>query len=262
MENRDEKLANELLDIIYAVKEDGEEDFSGLELEKPPKIGRGEPPEEKAKQGKGPSEAVTYIPAEYGPDGREETDPLLLKKLEEEDEKEIMKAVKKIREVGTGSAVLPVSNLLMHRSLKVKCEAVVTLGCLDDPRAAPPLVELLGNDDLRDFAFRSLRKLGTKAVPELVYALHHKDRITRFEAVRLLEEMKDIRSLTWLIRALTEKDKAVRKRTASAIMKFGKEAVWDAAGTHELHILLESKEIEDSLKDYLRAMPGMRVLQE
>lgn len=70
--------------------------------------------------------------------------------------------------------------------LEVKKNAVIALGWLREPRATEPLVDLLGDFELEEFAVGSLAAIGDQALPALTQALEYSNPKVRIAALRCL----------------------------------------------------------------------------
>ena len=140
----------------------------------------------------------------------------------------------------------------------IRQEAASLLGTLKDPRAVPPLISLLQDQDrsVREAAIEALRSIGSPAVeavgvcltePDLsiqesasailagiadervlaplTKALHSSDWIVRMHAAKALGRVRNADTVAPLIPLLQDKVKAVREEAAAALAAIGDAAI-------------------------------------
>jgi len=98
-------------------------------------------------------------------------------------------------------------------------EAAALLGNFADPRAIPPLMLVLHDEDraVRDAAAMALRKIGRAALPELIRALNDPNGNVQEAAVSILKDLPDASTVEPLIECLASKNWILRMHAAKAL---------------------------------------------
>ena len=109
----------------------------------------------------------------------------------------------------------------------VRLEAAKALGRVGDPAAVPALLNALhgADEQLGSIIFTSLVHLGHLAVPALVDASASSSAWMRWNSVRALSRISDIRALPVLAKALSDTDHSVAWMAAKGLVHFGKKSV-------------------------------------
>jgi len=105
--------------------------------------------------------------------------------------------------------------LLDHKRMGTRLEAVIALGEIGSQRAVEPLLEIVNsgsakdpddreNPEVRRLAVEALGKIGGKAVTKLVDILQNKGSSMRVDAIQALEKLGDDRAVLPLIEVLGE----------------------------------------------------------
>ncbi len=160
-------------------------------------------------------------------------------------------AVIKLGETGFSQAVKPLLEALKDENPSVRKQAALSLAYFQDSRTFDPLLEISLNDEapavrasalatlsrtgdvrvpviladalsdpeieVRKEACKAFRRTGNVFIDYLIKTLSHKDPIARLNAVRLLGESHDSRSLDPLITALSDEDVNVRNEAVIAL---------------------------------------------
>ncbi len=109
--------------------------------------------------------------------------------------------------------------------------AAMVLGAINDPRAAEPLIKLLGHSspDLRGAAYQALLSIGPPAVPALLDALEKPGKTERTVIVRILASIGDYGATEALV-ALLRKDPSTsfRMEVATALGRIKDRTACDA----------------------------------
>ena len=132
----------------------------------------------------------------------------------------------KVTEMGE-LAVDSLVNALEDEDEEVRSRAAWALGVIGSPRAVDSLVSALEDPvrDVRVKAAGSLKKIGTHCTDALLQALQEGGDELRKEAARVLGDIKDLRAVPFLVKALGDPDEKVRGRAANALEKIGEPAV-------------------------------------
>ena len=106
----------------------------------------------------------------------------------------------------------------------VQRESVKALGRTGTAAAVPALFSLLQHADeqLAGQIFSSLVRLGPAAVPALIETSASNSQWIRWHCIRALGEIRDIRALSPLVRALADTDRAVAWMAAKGLVSFGR----------------------------------------
>jgi len=176
--------------------------------------------------------------------------PVLLDSVKDKQPEIRAKAIKILGERKYHKAVLPIIARLGDKDTRVKREAVVALGNIHDRRAVDPLILMMNSTDwvLRSKcavalgnlgdkkaistliqalgdpvysvqwrAYKAIVKIGFEAVMPLCVALKNKNVHMRRLAATTLEELRDRRSVPYLIKAINDKDPYVRGNVIAAL---------------------------------------------
>jgi HEAT repeat protein len=112
--------------------------------------------------------------------------------------------------------------------LPARLRAIRALGCLQDERAGPVLVEVLADFDhvdLHHAAAQALAELKEHALPALLAALRHPAQHVRWHACRLLGELGDARAAPALAEALDDESYTIRWAAAETLPSLGPAAI-------------------------------------
>jgi HEAT repeat protein len=106
----------------------------------------------------------------------------------------------------------------------VQRESAKALGRTGNPAAVPALLNLLQHADeqLASLIFSSLVQLGPSAVPALIETSASSSPWMRWHCIRALGEIRDLRALPPLVRALADTDRAVSWMAAKGLISFGR----------------------------------------
>ncbi len=132
----------------------------------------------------------------------------------------------------------PVLIEALHDPLpEVQLQAAKALGHTHNPAAVPALLSLLQHADeqLSNQVFSSLAQLGPVAVPALIEGSTSRSPWMRWHCIRALGEIRDLRSLAVLVRALADTDHAVAWMAAKRLAPFGRLCVGPV-----LHLLISA----------------------
>ncbi|MBN1893988.1 HEAT repeat domain-containing protein, partial [bacterium] len=136
-----------------------------------------------------------------------------------------------LREMNDPSALPHYMQALTDTSANVRLEAVRGLGKNASEQAVAPLIEAAKNDRdpyVRAEAVRFLREIGVGRPSALEYALaalSDPDRDVRSQAAMLLGNFRDDRSISPLIRAMTDRHWIVRESAEISLHNFGERSV-------------------------------------
>ena len=105
-------------------------------------------------------------------------------------------------------AQTPLFQLLIDDDDMVRLAAGVALGCLGDARTVPFLLKAIREGDMRiqRVAKKAIDALGSNATPDLVQALRVEAMPYKLDAMKILQELKDPRSILALIESLLDDD--------------------------------------------------------
>jgi HEAT repeat protein len=109
----------------------------------------------------------------------------------------------------------------------VRLQAAKALGRVGDPAAVPALLTALQSADeqLGSQIFSSLVRLGHAAVPVLVERSMSGSAWMRWHCVRALGDIRDLRALPVLVRALGDTDHSIAWMGAKGLVQFGQQSV-------------------------------------
>jgi HEAT repeat protein len=110
---------------------------------------------------------------------------------------------------------------LEAKEAEVRMNAAIDLGTLKDPRAVPPLIAALRDQDrhVRDRAEESLVALGPVAFETLTSALRSAKEASRPAVARIIGKSMDIRGIDPLKEALGDPDPALAREARAALLK-------------------------------------------
>jgi len=153
-------------------------------------------------------------------------EPLLIALKNDETGGVRWKAAEALSKLGTHS-VAGLIGALQHYDNDVRWKAAIALGEIGDPKAIPPLINLLCDDDryVRSRAAYALSMIGEPAVDPLICALREGDGNLRWGAAIALGKIQNPRVIDPLIRALADKYENVRAESAAALAAIGKPAL-------------------------------------
>jgi HEAT repeat protein len=211
---KEDRIADKLLDLIYAVSEDSEK-----EEEQSSHIGVFEPEEMRFR-----GECREVVDTE--PQESVQKEPRiveeLLRLMESEEGRKKIEAIRNIGELRDGDAALPLGEILRDENYRTRCEIVVALGKLGDSRGVPALTEIMDEPEIGRLACDSLLALGEKSVPELTAVALEAHSKKRILAISLLEKIGDSRALYTFERLSSDADKKVAGRAQKALSCFPK----------------------------------------
>lgn len=103
----------------------------------------------------------------------------------------------------------------------IRWKAIVALGDIGDPRAAPVLCERLADPDrfVRGRAVSALARLGRQCLPFMLDALANPDPRIRQGAAEVLGLLGDTAAVEELLRALQDPTESVRRAAAVALLR-------------------------------------------
>jgi HEAT repeat protein len=109
----------------------------------------------------------------------------------------------------------------------VRLQAAKALGRVHDPAAVPALLTALQNADeqLGSQIFSSLVRLGHVAVPILIERSTSGSAWMRWHCIRALGDIRDLRALPVLVRALGDTDHSIAWMGAKGLVQFGRQSV-------------------------------------
>ncbi len=129
--------------------------------------------------------------------------------------------------MGSATAVPALIEALHDLVPAVQRESVKALGHTRNPAAVPALLSLLPNADeqLGGQICSALVRLGPAAVPALIESSTSSSPWMRWHCIRALGNMRDLRALPVLVRALADTDHAVAWMAAKGLVTFGRRCV-------------------------------------
>jgi HEAT repeat protein len=103
----------------------------------------------------------------------------------------------------------------------IRWKAIVALGDIGDPRAAPALIDRLADPDrfVRGRAVSALARLGSPCLPLVLQALLDPDPRVRQGAAEVLGVVGDPAAVDYLLRALLDPTESVRRAAAVALLR-------------------------------------------
>jgi HEAT repeat protein len=109
----------------------------------------------------------------------------------------------------------------------IRLQAAKALGRVGDPSAVAPLLTALQSADeqLGSQIFSSLVRLGPAAVPVLIETSTSGSAWMRWHCVRALGDIRDLRALPVLVRALGDTDHSIAWMGAKGLVHFGRQGV-------------------------------------
>lgn len=129
--------------------------------------------------------------------------------------------------IGSPSATSILIEALSDPVPAVRLQAAKALGRVGDPDAVPVLLKALrgADEQLSSQIFASLVKLGSLAVPALIQKSKSSSAHIRWNCVRALGEIHDVRALPVLVDALQDDDHSVAWMAAKGLAQFGRESL-------------------------------------
>lgn len=129
--------------------------------------------------------------------------------------------------MGSATATPALIEALHDPVRAVQLESVKALGRLRNPAAVPALLGLLqrADEQLSNQIFSSLVRLGPAAVPALVESSTSSSPWMRWQCIRALGNIRDLRALPVLVRALADADQSVAWMAAKGLVPFGRQSV-------------------------------------
>ena len=129
--------------------------------------------------------------------------------------------------IGSPSATSILIEALSDPVPAVRLQAAKALGRVGDPDAIPVLLKALrgADEQLSSQIFASLVRLGSLAVPALIQRSKSRSAHIRWNCVRALGEIHDVRALPVLVDALQDNDHAVAWMAAKGLTQFGKDSL-------------------------------------
>ncbi len=109
----------------------------------------------------------------------------------------------------------------------VRLQAVKALGRLRDPSAIPALLSTLhgADEQMSSQIFSSLVRFGHAAVPSLIEASKSHSAWIRWQSIRALSAIDDVRTVPVLVQALRDTDHSVAWMAAKGLVRFRRLAV-------------------------------------
>jgi HEAT repeat protein len=126
--------------------------------------------------------------------------------------------------------VLEEIEALQDEDWALREEAAALLGDFADPRAIPPLIRVLHDEDraVREAAAMALRKIGQAALPALVQALKDPNGNVQEAAISVLKDFPDPSTVEPLIECLASKNWILRMHAVKALGQSSGERVVQA----------------------------------
>lgn len=126
--------------------------------------------------------------------------------------------------IGDPSATNVLIEALRDPIPAVRLQAAKALGRVGDPAAVPALLGALhgADEQLSSQIFSSLVKLGGLAVPALLQKSKSRTAWVRWNSIRALSEIHDLRVLPALVEALKDTDHSVAWMGAKGLVQYGK----------------------------------------
>jgi hypothetical protein len=129
--------------------------------------------------------------------------------------------------IGSPSATSILIEALSDPVPAVRLQAAKALGRVGDIDAVPVLLKALrgADEQLSSQIFASLVRLGSLAVPALIQKSKSSSAHIRWNCVRALGEIHDLRALPVLVDALQDNDHAVAWMAAKGLAQFGRDSL-------------------------------------
>lgn len=126
--------------------------------------------------------------------------------------------------IGNPTATGVLIELLHDPVPGVRLQAAKALGRVGDPAAVPALLTALqgADEQLTNQIFSSLVKLGNLAVPSLLQRTRSSSAWMRWNSIRALSEIHDLRVVPTLVEALQDSDHGVAWMGAKGLVQYGK----------------------------------------
>lgn len=124
---------------------------------------------------------------------------------------------------------------IRHTDPRMRVAAAERFGQLGDPRAAAPLIGLLGDSDslVRQAATKALERLGDPAVELLITAVRDGNLVVQRQAIHVLANQKNVRQVEPFITALEKDDETMRADAIRALQRIGTPAALAAIQQHQ-----------------------------
>lgn len=148
----------------------------------------------------------------------------LIEGLKSPDRKIRKKSAEALGQLGDPRAIDPLIEALNDTHENVKKVVIIALGNFDDPKAISALVDKLikvspAYHIVHIALWKTLTKIGSPAVPELINALEHNDASVRITVIKILVGIKDDRVVGALIKRLKDEDRFVKIVAVEALCK-------------------------------------------
>ncbi len=129
--------------------------------------------------------------------------------------------------IGSPSATSLLIEALSDPVPAVRLQAAKALGRVGDADAVPVLLKALrgADEQLSSQIFASLVRLGSLAVPALIQKSKSSSAHIRWNCVRALGEIHDLRALPVLVNGLKDNDHSVAWMAAKGLAHFGKDSL-------------------------------------
>jgi hypothetical protein len=129
--------------------------------------------------------------------------------------------------IGNPAATNVLIDLLHDPVPAVRLQAARALGRVGDPAAVPALLAALhgADEQLTTQIFSSLVKLGSHAVPALLQRCKSHSAWIRWNSIRALSEIQDVRAIPALVEALRDSDHGVAWMGAKGLVQYGSQAI-------------------------------------
>jgi hypothetical protein len=126
--------------------------------------------------------------------------------------------------IGNPAATNVLIELLHDPIPAVRLQAARALGRVGDPASVPALLAALhgADEQLTSQIFTSLVKLGSQAVPALLQRSKSGSAWIRWNSIRALSEIHDVRAVPALVEALRDSDHGVAWMGAKGLVQYGR----------------------------------------
>jgi hypothetical protein len=126
--------------------------------------------------------------------------------------------------IGNPAATDVLIELLHDPVAAVRLQAAKALGRVGDPAAVPALLAAIqrADEQLTNQIFSSLVKLGSLSVPALLQRTRSSSAWIRWNSIRALSEIHDLRVVSALVEALQDSDHGVAWMGAKGLVQYGK----------------------------------------
>ncbi|MCK9391041.1 MAG: HEAT repeat domain-containing protein [Syntrophales bacterium] len=149
---------------------------------------------------------------------------------------------------------------LEAKEAEVRMNAAIDLGAFKNPRAVPPLIAVLKDNDkyVPVRAEESLVAMGPVAVEPLIAALRNKNEPNRPAVARILGNIRDIRSIDPLKHAMDDPNPELMKEARSALLKVLPTALQDS----QPDVRLKAAKILQEIPDPVAVAPLIGALND